>query len=105
MLRSTKAVGLLTVLLAVAPISSVQAGNSAADCAAIADRAARDQRSTAGGAGRGAAGGAIFGAIVGDSSKAAGRGALLGGVIGGVRSSSQQDDAYKRAYDRCMAGY
>jgi len=106
MLRMIKAAGLLAVLLAVAPLSVAQAAkNSPADCAAIADRAARNQTSTAGGVGGGAARGAIFGAIVGDSSRSAKRGAALGGVMGGVRSSSRQDAAYKRAYDNCMAGY
>lgn len=101
MVKDFKTAGLLAVLLVAAPASYAQ---SAADCAAHADRVSRGQTSTMGGATGGALGGAVFGAIVGDSSKAAGRGALLGGVIGGARASSNQNDAYKRAYDQCMAG-
>lgn len=105
MLRMIKATGLLTVLLAVTPLSFAQhvgTGNSPSDCAAIADRQSRGQGSTMGGVGRGAAGGAIFGAIVGDSSKSAGRGALLGGIIGGARKSSQKENTYQQVYDDCM---
>ena len=64
-----------------------------------------DSGSNAGGAGRGAVRGAAFGAIVGDSSKSARRGAALGAVGGGLRRSAAKNDAYRRAYDSCMAGY
>ena len=93
--------GLFAVLLAISPSGFAQ---SAADCAAHADRVSRDAASTGAGVAGGAAGGALFGAIVGDSSRAAKRGAVLGGALGGVRNSSRKEDVYKRAYDQCMAG-
>jgi len=78
---------------------------SEADCAARADRAARDSTSIAGGAVKGAAGGALFGAIVSDkTSKGAKRGAALGAVVGGASASYNQNETYKRVYDECMAG-
>ena len=77
---------------------------SAADCAAKADRAARDSTSAMGGAVAGGAGGALFGAIVGDSRKSARRGAALGAVVGGAKSAHSKDQTYKRVYDNCMAG-
>lgn len=77
---------------------------SPADCAAVADRAARDQRSVMGGAARSATKGAIFGAIVGDSGRSAGRGAALGAIVGGTRSAAARNDIYERAYDDCMRG-
>ncbi|TNF91909.1 MAG: glycine zipper family protein [Gammaproteobacteria bacterium] len=101
MFEKLKTLGFLAVLIAIMPTANAQ---SAADCAAHADRVQRDSGSTMGGAAGGAVAGTLFGAIVGDSSKAAGRGALLGGTIGGVRQSRERDAAYKRAYDRCMAG-
>jgi len=78
---------------------------SAADCAARADRAARDSSGVLGGAVAGGAGGALFGAIVSDkSSKGAKRGAALGAVVGGASGAYKKDQIYKRVYDDCMAG-
>lgn len=94
---------LLAVLLLI-PLSGVAGEPSPADCQAYAERVKMDSGSVAGGAGRGALRGAAFGAIVGDSSSAAGRGAALGAVGGGMRSNAAKNDAYKRAYDSCMAG-
>jgi len=76
---------------------------SEADCAARADRAARDATGVTGGAVRGAVGGAAFGAIVSDkSSRGAKRGAALGAVVGGAAGAHNRNEAYKRAYDECM---
>jgi hypothetical protein len=83
-------------------VEQVPAGPSEADCAARADRAARDSTGVAGGAMRGAVGGAAFGVIVGDSRKATKRGAALGAVVGGASAAHQKDDVYKRVYDECM---
>lgn len=78
---------------------------SEADCAARADRAARDSSGALGGAVRGGAGGAVFGAIVSDKSrKGAKRGGALGAVVGGASGARSKDQTYKRAYDDCMAG-
>ena len=78
---------------------------SAADCAARADRAARDSSGVLGGAVKGGVGGAAFGAIVSDkSSKGAKRGAALGAVVGGATGAYSQEQIYKRVYDDCMAG-
>lgn len=101
MLRILKVVGLIGALLAIPQSGFAQ---SAADCAAHADRVSRDASSTGAGVAGGALGGALFGAIVGDSSRSARRGAVLGGTVGGVRNASRKEDVYKRAYDQCMAG-
>jgi hypothetical protein len=78
---------------------------SAADCAARADRASRDSSGALGGAVKGGAGGALFGAIVSDkSSKGAKRGAALGAVVGGASGAHNKNQVYKRVYDDCMAG-
>ena len=78
---------------------------SEADCAARADRAARNSSGALGGAFAGGAGGALFGAIVSDkSSKGARRGAALGAVVGGASGAHRKDSTYKRVYDDCMAG-
>ena len=78
---------------------------SEADCAARADRAARDSSGALGGAVAGGAGGAVFGAIVSDkSSKGAKRGAALGAIAGGATGAHRKDRTYKRVYDDCMAG-
>lgn len=77
---------------------------SEADCAARADRAARDATGAAGGAVRGGLGGAAFGAIVADNSRGAKRGAALGAVVGGAAGAHNRNEAYKRAYDDCMRG-
>jgi len=78
---------------------------SAADCAARGERAERGSSGVLGGAAVGAAGGAVFGAIVGDNRKAAKRGAVLGAVAGGATNAYRKNEAYKREYDACMAGY
>lgn len=95
----------LLVALLLIPFCGPALAASAADCQAHAKRVQMDSGSVAGGAGRGALRGAAFGAIVGDSSKAAGRGAALGAVGGGLRNNAASNDAYKRAYDSCMAGH
>jgi hypothetical protein len=77
---------------------------SPADCAAVADRAARNQGSVIGGAAHSATRGAVFGAIVGDGRKGARRGATLGAVVGGARTAVQRDQVYQWAYDDCMRG-
>ncbi|MCB1859309.1 MAG: glycine zipper family protein [Gammaproteobacteria bacterium] len=88
-------------LIAATPVLA----QSAADCAARADRAARDSSGVLGGAAAGGVGGALFGAIVSDkSSKGARRGAALGAVVGGAKGAYNKDQTYKRVYDNCMAG-
>jgi len=77
---------------------------SPADCAAMADRAVRDESTVLGGAARSATRGAILGAIVGDSSKSARRGAALGAVVGGTRGAVKKNETYERVYDDCMRG-
>ena len=76
---------------------------SAADCAARADRAAIDAAGALGGAVTGGAGGALFGAIVGNG-RGARRGAALGAVVGGASGAYNRQEVYKRVYDDCMAG-
>jgi len=96
---------LAALVVAVAPAMTAVAAErpSEADCAARADRAARDATGVTGGAVRGAVGGAAFGAIVSDkSSKGAKRGAALGAVVGGAAGAHNRNEAYKRAYDECM---
>jgi hypothetical protein len=88
------------VLLALAENGFAQ---SPADCEAYAKRVSMDSGSMLGGAARGAARGAVFGGIIGDS-KHAKRGAALGAAVGGVRRGAARNDAYRRAYDDCMAG-
>lgn len=78
---------------------------SPADCAAEADRAARDSGTMMGGAVRGAARGAVFGAIVGDRRKSTRRGAAVGALVGGVRKGARKNNVYQRVYDDCMRGY
>ena len=78
---------------------------SAADCAARAERAERGSNSVVGGAAVGAAGGAVFGAIVGDNRKATRRGAALGAVAGGATNAHRKNKTYKQVYDACMAGH
>ncbi|EXJ12639.1 glycine zipper domain-containing protein [Imhoffiella purpurea] len=78
---------------------------SPADCAARADRAARESAGFLGGAVAGGAGGAAFGAIVSDKSRqGARRGAALGAAVGGTTSAYNREQVYKRVYDDCMAG-
>ena len=78
---------------------------SAADCAARADRAERESNSVLGGAAVGAVGGAAFGAIVGGNRRATKRGAALGAVAGGANNAHQKNQTYKQVYDACMAGH
>jgi uncharacterized protein YcfJ len=78
---------------------------SAADCAARADRAERESNSVLGGAAVGAVGGAAFGAIVGGNRRATKRGAALGAVAGGANNAHRKNQTYKQAYDACMAGH
>jgi len=91
------------VAAATALVAMPAQGQSASECAARADRAARDSVGVAGGAVRGGVGGAAFGAIVGGG-KGAGRGAALGAVVGGAAGASNQNEVYKRVYDDCMRG-
>jgi hypothetical protein len=78
---------------------------SAADCAARADRAARDSGSAVRGGVGGAAGGAVIGAIASDNSRrGARRGAAAGAVAGGATGAYRNNKTYKRIYDDCMAG-
>ena len=94
---------LAALVIAVAPGMMAVAAASEADCAARADRAARDATGVAGGAVRGAVGGAAFGAIVSDkSSRGAKRGAALGAVVGGAAGAHNRNEVYKREYDACM---
>jgi hypothetical protein len=94
-------VALGAALVVVMPVHA----QSEADCAARADRVARDSTGALGGAVTGGAGGALFGAIVSNKSKkGAKRGATLGAVVGGASGAHRKDQAYKRAYDDCMAG-
>ena len=80
-------------------------GQSEAECAARADRAARDATGVLGGAVTGGLGGAAFGAIVSDKSrKGAERGAALGAVVGGAAGAHNRNEVYKRVYDDCMRG-
>lgn len=99
--RNRAAISILWMALIVSMPVDAQ---SAADCAARADRAARDSSGVLGGAAAGGAGGAVFGAIVSDkSSKGAKRGAALGAVVGGARGAHGKEQIYKRVYDDCMA--
>jgi hypothetical protein len=100
--RNLALVGTLcTTLLATLPVFA----QSEADCAARADRAARDSSGALGGAVKGGAGGAVFGALVSDkSSTGAKRGAALGAAVGGGTGAHSKDQMYKRIYDDCMAG-
>ena len=77
---------------------------SASDCAARAERAARGSTSIAGGAAVGAAGGAAIGAIAGNRRDAR-RGAAIGAVAGGATQAVRKNSRYNRVYDDCMAGY
>jgi len=77
---------------------------SEADCAARADRAARNSTDVTKGAVVGGAGGAAFGAIVSGSNKSIWRGGALGAVVGGAVGASKKNDIYKNAYDACMRG-
>ena len=78
---------------------------SEADCAARADRAARDSGRVVGGAVVGAVSGAAIGSIVDNKSRrGARRGAAIGTVVGGTAGAHRNNQTYKRVYDDCMAG-
>lgn len=96
---------LLPAALLLLPVSGLAQAPSPADCQAYAQRVEMDSGSVGGGMGRGAVRGAAFGAIVGDNRKAARRGAALGAIGGGLRRNAARNDAYRRAYDSCMAGH
>jgi hypothetical protein len=101
--RSALAVAVVAMTSILATPTHAQ---SEADCAARADRAARESSGALGGAAVGATGGALFGAVVSDkSSKGAKRGAALGAVVGGASGAHSKDQIYRRVYDECMAGY
>jgi len=92
------------LVLALGSMNGVLAKDmSPADCAAMADREARDERTVLGGAARSATRGAVFGAIVGNRESAR-RGAALGAVVGGTRSAVRRNEIYERVYDDCMRG-
>lgn len=97
---------LAAVALAACGVVTAQQKISPADCAAMADRAARDHGTVMGGAARSATKGAIFGAIVGgdDRGRTAGRGAALGAVVGGTRGAVRKNQTYEWVYDECMRG-
>jgi len=79
-------------------------GPSAADCEAMARRAASDSGGMGDGRiARGAVRGAVVGHIVGGK-RSARRGAALGAVAGGVRRSREKKRSYERVYDDCMYG-
>jgi hypothetical protein len=99
-----KALGISLLALA-AVLATPARGQSEADCAARAERAARNTTGVVGGAAVGAAGGAAVGAVVrSDSRRGARQGARVGAVVGGTTGAVRRNDAYKRAYDDCMAG-
>ena len=77
---------------------------SASDCAAQAERAARGSTTVMGGAARGAVGGAAVGAIVGNR-KSARRGAAIGAVAGGATQAARKNSRYNQVSDDCMRGY
>ena len=78
---------------------------SASDCAARAERAARNTTGVVGGAAVGAAGGAAVGAIVRSNSRRGARqGARIGAAVGGTTGAVRRNDAYRRTYDDCMRG-
>ena len=93
-------IGVVTVGLCSAPATYAA---SAADCAAQADRASRDQGTMLGGAGRGAVRGAAFGGIV-DGGDGAARGAAIGAIVGTARKGAQKNATYNQVYDSCMRG-
>lgn len=94
--------GTAAVTLALALSTPVHA-QSASDCAARAERAARGSTSVMGGAAVGAAGGAAVGAIVGNRRDAR-RGAAIGAVAGGATQAYRKNSRYNQVYDDCMRG-
>jgi hypothetical protein len=102
LLRQSAGVFTLCVALVAGLPATAQ---SEADCAARADRAAKDSSGPLGGAVAGGVGGAVFGAIVSDKSrKGAKRGGALGAVVGGASGAHSKNQVYKQVYDACMAG-
>ena len=99
-IRRTASAFVLLVMLSAPQVLA----QTAADCAAIADRAARDAGYPMGGIVRGSARGAAFGAIVGGDRKSAGRGAALGAIVGSARQRSQHIRTYEAVFDACMRG-
>lgn len=100
--RKSLAIAALGIALALAMPAHAQ---SASDCAARAERAARNTYGVVGGAATGAAGGAAIGAIVSrDPYKGARKGAGIGAVVGGTTGAIRRNDTYRRVYDDCMAG-
>jgi len=100
--RTPLAIALM--VLALAPATWVHA-QSASDCAARAERAARNSGGLVGGAAAGAAGGAAIGAIVSDNSRRGARkGARIGAAVGGTTGAVRRNNNYRRVYDDCMAG-
>lgn len=96
----------IALLLVAAAIAAPAFGQSASDCAARADRAARNADSALTGAVRGSIGGAAIGAIVkGNHTKGAKQGAAIGAVVGGAHGVHHREEVYKRTYDDCMRGY
>jgi len=94
---------IILTFLALASATWVHA-QSPADCAARAERAARNTGGVIGGAAAGAAGGAAIGAIVSDNSrKGARKGARIGAAVGGTTGAVRRNDTYRRVYDDCMA--
>jgi hypothetical protein len=103
--RSHRYQAILVTLFTLPILAMPVHAQSEADCAARADRAARDSSGVLGGAAKGGAGGALFGAIVSDKSrKGAKRGAALGAIVGGASGAHSKEQIYKRVYDDCMAG-
>jgi hypothetical protein len=87
---------IILTLMAFASAKSVHA-QSPADCAARAERAARNTGGVIGGAAAGAAGGAAIGAIVSDNSrKGAGKGARIGAAVGGTTGAVRRNDTVRR---------
>jgi hypothetical protein len=96
--------GLVAMALALTLMMPAHA-QSEADCAARADRAARDSGTAVRGGGRGAVGGAVVGAIASDnSSEGARRGAAAGAVAGAATGAARNNQTWKRVFDDCMAG-
>ena len=103
LLKQIKRSVLVTAVMALTFTQPIHA-QSEAECAARADRAARDSTGVLGGAAAGAAGGAAIGAIVGGRSKYAKRGAAIGAVAGGAKQAHRKNERYKQVYDDCMRG-
>ncbi|MGD9357015.1 MAG: hypothetical protein PVH71_10025 [Chromatiales bacterium] len=103
MLRKAGPQGALAVAVLAMMLSTPAYSASEAECAARADRAARDSTSVLGGAAVGATGGAVVGAIAGKS-KYVKRGAAVGAVAGGATQAYRKNERYKQVYDDCMRG-